>query len=171
MEQRPRVFREYLFYICLALQVLCLSSAFILIGKWIGLVCALGLCGLWIYMRNKQVAWEPHLLFLSSLALAAAAIITGALPALPIIGSGFSLMVWDLFLLNNDLPDPPQKVPARRYESRHLWSLSLAAASGILIALVGRQVSINPPFVLLAALILLAMFGLDRLWSLLEKTK
>jgi len=171
MEQNRRPYREYLFYGCLALQVICLSTAFILVGKWIGLVCALGLGGLWIYSRNKRTAWVPHLLFLSSLALAAAAILTSAQPVLPVIGAGFSLMVWDLFLLNSDLQDFPQKEPSRRYESRHLWSLILAATAGVLIALLGRLVSINPPFVLLVTLILLAMFGLDRLWSMLAKSK
>jgi len=171
MGKSHRPYREYFYYGCLALQVICLSTAFILVGKWIGLVCALGLGALWIYARNKRIAWVPHLLFLSSLSLAAAAILTGAQPVLPVIGAGFTLMVWDLFLLNSDLQDSPQKEPSRRYESRHLWLLILAATAGVLIALLGRLVSINPPFVLLVALILLAMFGLDRLWSMLATSK
>jgi hypothetical protein len=171
MEQRTRPLREYLFFICLALQVIYLSSGCILDGQWIGLVCVLGLGSLWIYARNKYVAWVPHLLFLSSLALAAIVILMGAQPVLVIIGSGFSLITWDLYLLNSDLQDSPIKEPARRYENRHLQLLMAAAVAAIFVAILGRFVTINLPFILLVVLILLALFGLDRLWSLLGKTK
>jgi hypothetical protein len=63
------------------------------------------------------------------------------------------------------------KEPTRRFEQRHLWSLLLALIIGLAIAIAGRMVTLQVPFILLVAVILLTVFGLDRLWTVLGKSK
>ncbi|NMB59751.1 MAG: hypothetical protein GYA12_11315, partial [Chloroflexi bacterium] len=58
-----------------------------------------------------------------------------------------------------------------RFEQHHLRSLALAMGVGLSIAIIGRFINLKVPFILLFAIILLILFGLDRLWSQLARYK
>jgi hypothetical protein len=171
MEKCTRPIHEYLFYASLTLMAVCLSVAFGSAGQWAGMLCSIGLGALWFALRNRQSRWLPHVLWLASLGLSATAILTGSLPVLSIFGAGCSLAAWDLHQLFFSLRDSPMKEPTRRFEQRHLWSLLLALIIGLAIAIAGRMVTLQVPFILLVAVILLTVFGLDRLWTVLGKSK
>jgi hypothetical protein len=171
MEKRTRPIREYFFSVSLALMATCLSAAFVSARQWAGMSCSIGLGAFWFALRNRQSRWLPHLFLLGALGLSAAAILTGSIPVLSIAGAGFSLAAWDLHQLNVSLQNSPMKESTRRFKQRHLWSLILALVIGLAIAIIGRMVTLQIPFILLAAVILLTVFGLDRLWNVLGKSK
>ncbi len=171
MQQQPRFIRSYVFKVSLALMVAFLSAAFFLIGEWSGLASAAGLGMLWFLLRKRVNRWLPHVFLFLSVAISAAAIITGGYPLLGMAGSVFALMAWDVHQLTVDLQCSPHKETISRFERRHLRSLVLAMGAGLSIAIIGRMISLKPPFILLFALVLLILFGLDRLWSQLARNK
>ena len=171
MQQQPRFIRNYVFYVSLALMVTCLAATFYLTGEWTGLVSAAGLGVLWFFSRGRNNRWLPHMLLFLSLAVSAASILSGGNPLFGMAGSVFALMVWDTHQLICDLQEIPQKETISRFEWRHLRSLVLAMGTGLSIAIIGRMISLKAPFILLFALVLLILFGLDRLWSQLARYK
>jgi hypothetical protein len=168
-QQQPR--REYLFDVSLALMVICLSAAYLQAGRWPGTICAAGLGVLWCLTRSREPYWFSHIYLLLSLTLAAAAILTHVQPVLAILASGLSLVTWDLHLLMHDLRESELKESTRRYEQHHLQSLALAVIAGLLVALIGRLIPLNLPFIVLVILILLSLFALDRFWRILNRSR
>jgi len=171
MQQQPRFLRSYVFFISLAMMVICHTAAFFLIGEWIGLISALGLGVLWFLIHKRNNRWLPHVLLILSLAVSAAAIISGGYPLFGMAGSVFALVVWDTHQLICDLHGIPQTETISRFEQHHLRSLALAMGVGLSIAIIGRFINLKVPFILLFAIILLILFGLDRLWSQLARYK
>lgn len=171
MEKRTRPTREILFYASLALMTVCYSAAFLSTGQWVGVLCTIGLGLLWFDLRNRQSRWLPHVFLLAALVLPVTAILAGSNPVLSITGAGFSLAAWDLYQLISSLRDFPMKESTRRYEQRHLRSLFIALIIGLAIAITGRMVTLQVPFILLVVVILLVVLGLDRLWTVLGNSR
>ena len=159
------------FIISLTLMTVSLAAAFFTPGQWPGIVVAIGIAALWFYFRKRNNRWLLHGFLLAALTLAAAATTNGGLPVPAIIGAGFAVMTWDLHQLTLDLRDSPLKESTRRFERQHLQTMGLALAAGITIALVGRMLSLKPPFILIVVMVLLVLFGLYRMWSVFTKTR
>lgn len=171
MNKQSCPFRETLFDASLSLLVLSLCAAYIMAGRWPGALCAASLGGLWFLTRNHDQRWYSHIYLLLSLALAAAAIMTHAQPVPAILAAGLSLVTWDLNLLMYDLRSSLPKESTKRYEQRHLQSVAMASIVGLLIALMGRLVPLNLPFIVLVVLILLSLFALDKFWRILNRSR
>lgn len=171
MQGQPRFFRDYVFYGSLALSVICLAAGFFLIGQWTGSACAAMVGLLWFLSRRRTIRWLPHVFLILSLAASAAVILSGGYPLLGMAGSVFALLAWDVHHLIGDLLGTPQKETIGRFEHRHLRSLVLALGAGFLIASVGRMIRLQLPFILLFVIVLLILFGFDRLWSQLARNK
>jgi len=171
MDQHHASFRKIIFFISLAILVISQVAAYSLVGQWIGILCAIGLGFLWLFVRKYSDTWLPHLCLAASLVLTATGTLTGSQFILSIIGSGFSLAVWDLLLFDDSLQKPIFTEQTSRYENTHLQSLSLAVGLGIFVGIIGRSLHLQTPFILVVLMIALALFGLDRVWISIKKLR
>jgi hypothetical protein len=170
MEQQRASFRKILFFICLAILVISQISVYALAGQWIGILCAIGLGFIWLFARKNTGTWLPHICLAASIILTTTGTLTGSYFSLSIIGSGFSLVVWDLLLFGASLKQTTFGDQTRRFENTHLRSLSMAAGFGILAGIIGRSLHLQIPFFLLVLMIIVAIFGLDRVWISIKRS-
>lgn len=171
MQGKARFIRDYVFYGSLALMAVCLAAAFILIGQWSGSACAAMVGLLWFLSRKRTNRWLPHMFLFLTMAFSAVAILSGADPLLGMAGSVFALMAWDVHQLISDIQGTTQEETTGRFEYRHLRSLILSLGAGLSVAIIARMIRLQLPFILLFVLVLLILFGLDRLWSQLARNK
>jgi hypothetical protein len=161
--------RKIFFAVCLIVSALCLAAGYGIVGQWIGAVLAIIAGFAWLLARKYPASGLPHICLFASIGLAVTGSQTGASSLLMIYGSGVSLGVWDLLFLNIASSSNPADGQTRRYENEHLLSLALALGSGLLVASLGHFLKFQIPFVLLLLFVVLAIFGLDRIWGYLKK--
>jgi hypothetical protein len=161
--------RKISFVISLVVSMLCLAAGYALAGEWIGAVFAILTGPSWLFARKHPSSWLPSLCLLMSVGLAVVGRLLGAAPWLMIYASGIALAAWDLLLLNASLDGNASGEQTRRYENKHLQSLALALGAGLLVTFLGRLLNPRLPFLLLAFLVALVIFGLDRIWDYLKK--
>jgi hypothetical protein len=161
--------RKTFFIICLVVSTLCLAVGYAIAGQWLGAVLAIIAGFAWLLARKYPASGLPHICLFVSIGLAVTGSQTGASSLLMIYGSGISLGVWDLLYLNNSSSRNFADGQTRRYENEHLLSLALALGSGMIIASLGHFLKLQIPFVVLLLFVVLAIFGLDRIWGYLKK--
>jgi hypothetical protein len=149
---------------------MCLAGGYAMAGKWAGAAVAILAGTAWLLVRKYRAGWILFLCLLVSVVLAVAGLLTGSPAILMICGSAFALAAWDLLLFNSAMGNSSPDEQTRQYENSHLQTLALALGSGLLVALLGRLLSLKIPFLLLAIFITLAMFGLERVWGSIKKT-
>jgi len=170
-------FSKTLFFICLAISMGCLAAGYGIAGLWIGAIITIISGLVWLLARKYPFSWLPHICLSVSVGLTVVGLLTGAVPWLMICGSGFALAAWDLLSLEDALRNISYNEQTRRYENKHLQLLTLAVGLGLMLALVGRTLNFEIPFMesthnfsmvmlLLAALVI---FGFERLWAALKK--
>jgi hypothetical protein len=164
------ILRKLLFLVCLIVSVLCLAGGYAFAGHWPGVGLAVLAGPGWLLARKYPAAWLQVICLLASVSLAGAGMLTGSPAVLMMCGSAFALAAWDLLLLDGVLGKDPFGVQVRQYENSHLQTLALALGSGLLAALLGHSLSLQTPFYVLAVLVILMLFGLNRIWGSLKKT-
>ena len=87
-----------------------------------------------------------------------------------IFASAVALAVWDLLVLDSELGNTSSVEQTRRYETRHLQSLTLALGSGLLATLLGSFLKIQMPFIVLMLFVAFILFALDRVWGYIKNT-
>jgi hypothetical protein len=162
--------RNTFFATCLIVSTLCLVAGYTIAEHWIGAVIALLAGSTWLLARKNPASGLPHICLMVSVGLAVAGQLNGSPSVLMICGSGFSLVVWDLLFLDTALKNNASGEQTKRYESKHLQSLALALASGLMAASLGRLLDLQIPFIVLVFFVALTVFGLDRIWSYFKKT-
>lgn len=163
--------RKVLFVVCLAALIICLAAGFVITGQWAGVVLALITGLIWYLARKNTITWLPHVCLLATECQAVIGLLTGFPPYLGIFSSGIALAVWDLLFLNAALGNSSSGEQTRRYEFSHLQSLALAVGFGIAAGGLGRLLHLQIPFILLVLFVVLTIFGLDRVWEYLKKTR
>jgi len=88
-----------------------------------------------------------------------------------ICSSGFALAVWDLLFLDDTMGSNSSNEQSRQYESKHLQALALALGSGLLVALLGRLLNLQIPFIAMVLLVALLIFGFERSWGTIKKQR
>jgi hypothetical protein len=161
--------RKIFFAACLVLSVLCLAAGYGIAGQWIGVVMAIVIGLAWLLARKYSASGLPLICLLASVGMAVVGGLTGVSPLLMICGSGIALAVWDLLLLDVTLESNSSGEQTLQYENKHLQSLVLALSSGLCAAFLGRLLTLQTPFVLLALFVILTVFSLDLVWGYIEK--
>jgi len=161
--------KKSLFLVCCALASLCLFAGFLSLGNWPGALCALASGLAWLLARKYKVSGAALACLLACSGLAVAGVLSGAPPVLMICAVGLALAAWDMLALDAALAGISSTEQTRLYEKDHLSALALALGAGLLLALLGRLLSLRMPFVLLLFLAALAVFGLERVWNILKK--
>jgi hypothetical protein len=161
--------REIFFFICLIISALCLAAGYGIAGQWIGAVVAIMVGLTWLLARKYPATWLPFICLVASVGLAVVGRLTGSSPLLMICGSGVALAAWDLIILNDALGSNSPGEQTRQYENRHLQSLVLVLGSALFVSLLGRFVNLHIPSIALMLLIVLSIWGLDRVWATIKK--
>ncbi len=152
---------EILFLACLFTSTGCLALGFAQAGRW-SLVPAVILPAVLLWLARKlAVPWLPSVSLLLFVLLAAAGLVTGASPLGMILASTLALAGWDLAFFSHTV-EADQSSGAQLLERRHLRALALALVPGLLVAVLGRLVSLPASFALLVLLAALLLFSLDR---------
>ncbi len=162
--------RRILFAACAAASALGLAAGYGVAGQWIGTALAVVTGLAWLPARRYPAAWLPLICLFVSIGLAVVGRLTGAAPVLMIGGAALALAAWDLLLLDAALGSAAPGEQTRAYEASHLRSLALAVGGGLVGALLGRLLQLEISFFIMAALVALAVFGLDRAWGYVKKT-
>ena len=163
--------RRTFFFICLAVSMLCLTVGYAIVGEWIGAVIAMVTGLAWLLARKYPDSGLPFICLVVAICLAVVGLLKGSPSLLMICGSGFALAVWDLITLDHALGGNSLEVQTRQYESKHLQSLALVLGSGLLMAILGRLLNLQIPFVMLMLFVAMVVFGLDRAYGLIKKRK
>jgi archaellum biogenesis protein FlaJ (TadC family) len=154
-------------------------------GSGVGLTASVMLAAAWmaclgfarrVTASGLMPALLPFCLFVS-VALAVVGLLLGASPLLMLLAGALSLAVWDLLALDVALlveypgsdHRPPEADTTRRYERRHILTLAVALACGLLFALTSRVIAFHLPFVIVLAAVLALIVALDRAWALIER--
>jgi len=101
-------------------------------------------------------------------ALAAYGLLTQADSLLMLIGAAAALAGWDLALEEISRPRDadPDGTLSGALEKSHLRSLALAVGAGLLVAAVGQNLQMRLPFIVVALLVGLGVWALERvLWE------
>ncbi len=148
---------------CLTAGVVCLAAGYAQIGQW-GLVALAGL----VWLTGVLTAGWSGVVFVASVGLAAAGVCIGAWPTLMILGAAMALASWDLASWEGFMADGLHPQIVARIGRKHYAFLALALGAGLLAAIVGRLISYQLPFGVLAVLAALVFLGVDQIWRLVK---
>jgi hypothetical protein len=157
--------RRVAFLLSLACLIFCLAAGYAWAGLWSEAVVAAFASFAWLLALKYPSSWLPHTCLFVSILIAAGGRLLGANPLFMICGSAVALAVWDLLLLEVAMGKESGGEPARRYWNMHLHSLMLALACGLIMAFLGRLISVQTPFIVVICTVALAAYGLNRIWS------
>ncbi len=144
---------------------ICLAAGYALAGQTIALVCV-GLVWLaWLLGTN----WPPSVMLVATVGLAAGGLYVGASPFLMLPAATLALVSWDWVRWQGFLGSSLSAEAQHRLEQKHAANLALAVGPALLVALAGRFIHFQIPFGILVALTLLALLGLDRIWTLVKR--
>jgi len=163
--------RKILFFICMILSVFCLAAGYSIAGQWIGALASILMVPAWSFVRKHPNTWLRSICLFASVGLAVTGRLIGSPPSLMICSSGVALAVWDLLFLDNTMGGNSAKEQSRQYESKHLQALTLAVGSGFLVAFLGRLLYLQIPFVVMMLLVVLLLFGFERIWGTIKKQR
>jgi len=163
------VLRKILFITSLVLSTLCLAVGYGIAGRGSGAVIAI-ITGLaWLLSLKYPGSLLPHICLFVSVGLAVAGRLIGSPALWMICGSTVALAAWDLLLLDDAVKGDSPGGQTGRYENRHFQSLALALGCGLVGVFVGRLLNFQIPFAILMLFVILAVFGLDRVWGYFKR--
>ena len=148
-----------------------LSVSFYFNGYWVifpllgGLIC-------FSFITNKITDDWPDILLLGIVLFCAAAGLLWGVSQWMMLSAGvFALLSWDLKMLFDKVKMQPASPGLEQLIKKHLQTLLFATAAGWLLVLLGSGIHFKFPFAVMALLVLIIFFGIDRLvhWLLTEK--
>jgi hypothetical protein len=153
-----------LFFICWGLSTLLAVAGFWQIGFWQGEIAAVICAMAWIFVRKKYLSF----CIVSSTALAAAGILLGVPSLFMFLYAGLSLVLWDVTSMDLSLAGNSPRQKTKLYQSMRLRNLSFVLGAGIIAIILGRYLSFQVPFLVMALFIFLAVFSFDRIVHALQ---
>lgn len=184
--------RTMLFFSCWFCSAFLSALGFYLAGAWYGILIVVCYALLWLAVRNKT----PVVGLVLATGINAAGILLGAQVWLMVSSVGASLAAWDLLSLERALADNKSSIEAStrgspatttgmspststgtspkiiRYQNSHLIALGLALTTGLGLVFLGQFVRLRLSFYLVAGIVCLVFFCLERmLYHLQKKSK
>jgi hypothetical protein len=154
--------RRLLLLACLLAALACLAGGYLMTGYWpAGIAALLPLAGLG-YAARRPSESLPVVCLIALACLAAGGVLARAPALLMIAGATAALAAWRLSYLDRALAGVPPSPAAARLQRVHILTLTLALGLGLLLAAAGALLSLQIPFALLIALVLLDLFSLER---------
>jgi hypothetical protein len=139
------------------------------VGSWVGAAAVLGASLAWVRGVRRPSGGMTSTALLIYAGLAAAGLLAGAVPFWMILGATLALGGWDLALFDHTLAGALPASSIAHLEKKHLTSLALALGPGLLIAIIGPLIRFQMSLGVMALLVILGLFGLDRVWRALSR--
>jgi hypothetical protein len=152
--------RKIIFFSCVLLAILCIGGGLVLTGAWLAGLAAVLPAGVLLIRSRWPSAGHPTIALAGWVGLAGAGLLLRAAPALMLVGTAAGLAAWDLAQMARQEELASERGAA--LERRHYQYLALALGLGLLAALGGLSLRIQVPFIIVALLVGLLLFGLDR---------
>lgn len=159
--------RKFLSLVCPMTCASCLAVGYAMAGQWVALVAVLIAFLAWLPARQWLSTWLSSSALVVTVSLAAAGLLAGASPFLMILSATLALASWDLVRFDHTLTGGSSAKTVARLEKKHYESLVLALGTGLLVALTGRMIRFQIPFVGMVILVIFVLFSLDRVWRML----
>jgi len=153
--------RRLLKLACPTACAVCLAAGYSLARQWLGLGLVVLVWLAWLFAANEP----PSIKLIASVGLAAAGLSAGASPLWMLPGAALALASWDLAHWEKSLGGGLPAEAERRLERKHYACLALAVGPALLAAVAGQFIRFQIPFGVLVAVALLALLGLDRIYS------
>lgn len=160
--------RDKIFWSCYFLATVLLSTGFGITGLWPGLLAALGVSLFGLFIQNKFNPWLSTVYLILYVCLAAAGLFTGCEPFLMVNGTIAALGVWDVAQFQRQIKEDENYDWVKLLERQHYQSLGLALGVGFFLSNTGLVVRVQLPIGITMFLILIALFGLTRLYNLVN---
>ena len=160
--------RNISFIVSLIISTICLAAGYVIADQWIGTAVAIVTGAVWLAARKFPATYQNACLLLP-VSLALAGLLIGVNPMMMIAGSSFALAAWDLLLLDGALKGTSSGEQTNRYEKKHLQSLAIALGCGFVLAMLGRLLTFNIPFIVMLLLAAILIFGFERIGNELKK--
>jgi len=155
--------------LCILFGTAVLFWTYLQAGYWLA-ASGLTIVGLtWLAAQRRNIAWfSTWGLFIFSIAAAVGILLD--LPAfLMILGALSGLMAWDLVAFHQRLSFAAPTDNTMTLERRHLYWLSLAALSGLILSTIAGMIDLQLSFFLTVLLVLIAVMGVVQLFSWLRQ--
>jgi hypothetical protein len=163
--------RKALFLVSLVIALVCLAGGYGTTGQWVGAILVFLIILAWPFSQRFHLTWSAPACLVSLVFLAAAGLLAGAPAFLMIPGAVAALAAWDLLGLDRTMQGSSPSETARQFEQNHIRSLALALGLGVLVAVTGSLLILQFPFIILIGLVLLNLFGLDRVFWYLKNRR
>jgi len=161
---------KILFFGCAGLSILCQIAGFAGMEKLELSAAAVGLAALWLLASRFSARVLGSTTLVVTAALAVTGMILGGSGWRMICSAAFGLAAWDLLLLEAAIKDTPDDADRRAYRDNHLRTCGAAVGGGLTLALVGRLITLQIPFMVMVVLVVLAVFGFGRVWRFFAKS-
>jgi hypothetical protein len=153
--------RKSAFIFCLIVTLGCLGAGFGSSGQWWGVGIALVVALGWAFY-SKASGVNP-LALLGMVGLAAVGVLVGAPSIWMIPGAAAALAAWDLVDLDSRMLGSKELESTRSFELLHFRWLRGVLCVGLGIAALGLAINVGIPFIVLMGLIIVDLYGLQRL--------
>ena len=159
--------RKIIRLVCPIISATCLGVGYATTGPWIASsVLVLALLA-WLIAIKWPFGFLSSSALVFSVSLAAAGLLTGAMPLLMILGAALALASWDVVLWNRAFTSNSVSTSLTLIENKHYQSLVVALGLGLLAAVAGRLFRFQISFGWMVVLAILPLFSLERIWHTL----
>jgi hypothetical protein len=158
--------RKVLNLVLLILIPLCLTLGYSQVGPGMAFTAGLVVLGAGLLARRWPQTWLPSIALVVTVGLAVIELCQGAPPLLMLAAAALALANWDLALLDRLPPGSSSFRELTLLETKHYQSLLLALGLAFPVVLIGRIVHFQVPFGIMILLVILAFFGLARVWRI-----
>ncbi len=162
-------FRRNLTLTCLVLTAFCLAFGCAGIGLGMAFTAGLLALGVWLLAYRWPSSWLPPVALVVTVSLAVIGLCQGASALLMLAAAVLALANWDLALLCRTPADSSLAGNLTLLEKKHYLSLLLVFVLAFPTILIGRIVHFRIPLAIMILLVILAVFGLNRAWSLFSE--
>jgi len=154
--------RAYLLFSIL-LSFSLLAVGFYSKGYWVVFPLLAGIFTFGFFTRRTPAEWPSMVLLGVVLFAAAAGVLRGVSQWMVLSAGVVALAAWDLNMLYKRVKIQPASPGLEQLINKHVQTLFFAVALGWLLALLGSGIHLRFPFAIMALLVLIIFFGLDRL--------
>ena len=159
--------RKIIRLVCPIISVTCLAIGYTTTGPWIASFVLVFTLLPWLFAIKWPSGFLSSCALVLSVSLAAAGLLTGAMPLLMMVGAALALAGWDVVLWNYALTSNSLSTLLTLIEIKHYQSLAAALGLGLLAVVVGRLFRLQIPFGWMVILVILVLFSVERIWHTL----
>lgn len=154
---------------CYLIATGCLLAGYSLSGIWLIVPLILVVSLALALARKYSAVWSAAFLLFSYLILAAVGVAIGLPLTWMLLASISTLVCWDLMHFKQEAGAEQAQKSTALLENIHLQALAVAVATGLVFSLISANITIQLPFIAVAALTVTAVGGLAYGMHLLAK--